>query len=442
MHWKRLVKGFAFVLIFVVLFLAFSKILTSPGDYRNYQWIAGFYEEPENSLDAVYISSSTCYAYWNSLLAWDSYGIAVYPYTCNAQHFITAEYLIREVRKTQPDALFIINTNTIDDEKMMVEEFHHLLDYMPLSTNKLELTNYLAETAGLTWEESLELYVPIYRYHDRWSELQPKDFMYWLDGMKGASAYEPYLQEAVDITDIYAQAEGQSPMADYISEAALSLMDYCEQENARVLFVTVPRAESELRIQQLNQLNAMLEERGFDTLNLLANTELLHLDLAQDFYNEGHTNVHGSVKFTQYLSEYLIENYGFADKHGNTLYTSWDAGYQKYAPTLQKYTLDLEMDLAYRTTKLEQPGELTAVTGEDAICLSWIASENADGYAVYRKQAGKAWEFLDTAEALQYTDEAAESGVVYHYTVVPFVEEQDGRYYGKFSYSGVSAKNE
>lgn len=439
MQWKKLIKGLVFIIIFAVLFSCVSQVLASSGDYRNYQWIMGFYEEPEDSLDAVYVGSSAVYAYWNSLVAWNQYGLAIYPYTSNSQHFITTEYLIREVRKTQPDALFVVNTNSIDDGKMVVEEFHHLLDYMPFSLNKLQLTWHLSRTAGLTWEETLELYVPLYRYHDRWSDIHSEDLTYKINGLKGTSDYYTYLKRMTDLSDSYLYREDREPLAPHIYDAAVSLMDYCEKENIRILFVTVPRAESEARIRQLNELNAMLEARGFDTLNLLKDPELCGLDLEQDFYNEGHTNVHGSVKYTQYLSEYLIEHYGLTDKRGNESYMSWDKGYDAYRDTLHENILDIELDLHHRTTALEKPENLT-VSQADGVCdLTWEASEGADGYAIYRREKGETWQRLGETSDLHFADMTVETEEKYDYTIVPFMTEDGQTYYGKFDYKGVRA---
>ena len=99
--------------------------------------MSGIYEEPENSLDAVYIGSSNCYAFWNPNIAWEEYGIAVYPYCCSTQPLLATEYLIKEARKTQPNAVYIVNINTLGDAVSDVV-IHRLLDFMPLSKNKLE----------------------------------------------------------------------------------------------------------------------------------------------------------------------------------------------------------------------------------------------------------------------------------------------------------------
>ena len=439
---KSLIKGLAFILIFAVLFAGVSKILVSTGDYRNYQWIAGFYEEPKDSLDAVYISSSTGYAYWNSLVAWDQYGIAVYPYTSNSQHFITTEYLIREVRKTQPNALIIVNTNTIDDKRIDVEDFHHLLDNMPFSINKLRLTNYLVKTAGFGWEEALELYVPLYRYHERWSKVNMNDFDHSIDGLKGASDYDSYFKTVLDLTEDYAYSDGSASLPSHIYDATVRLMDYCEKEDVNILFVTVPRVETPERIDQLNELNAMLEARGFDTLNLLEQPELCGLDLTQDFYNKGHTNIHGSVKYTNFLSEYMIERYGFTDKRGDETYTSWDAGFEKYAGKLYQFLLDLERDRNLRTMELEAPADLAISASNNTVSLSWSPVEGADGYKVYRKLSSSKWECLGTSTEPVFEDTPEKAVDKYTYTVVPFMEEENQTLYGKFPYKGVKIETQ
>ena len=436
MQWKNLIKGIAFVAIFMVLFSCASTVLVSSGDVRNYQHITGFFVEPDNTLDAVYVSSSTGYAFWNSLYAWDRYGIAVYPFCSNSQHFLTAEYLIREMRKSQPDALYIVNTNAIHDERLYVEAMHHSLDDLPFSVNKMKIINRLSKAADLSWEETLELYIPMYRYHDRWSKLGLDDFRLKADGMKSASTHPLYMKEIVDIAELYKLTDERAPLAAFNVDAANSLMDYCEEENVKILFITVPRAEEEGRLKEINELNAMLEARGFTVLNLLKDHEVLGLDLTQDFYNEGHTNVHGSLKYTRYLAEYLMEHYGMENKHGDATYASWDTGYDRYEDVFYQAILDFELEPEYRTVELEKPENLAALASGAQVSISWDAVEGAEGYAVYRKQDGRHWERIETVDGLSCTDTTAQSGATYVYTVVPFMTNNDQIFYGKFDYAG------
>jgi len=439
MPWKKVIKGIAFVMIFLILFSGFTNLLSNSGDVRNRQRISGFYKEPENTLDAVYIGSSNCYAYWNPLVAWEQYGMTVYPFSANAMHFVATEYMIREARKTQPDAMFIVNTNTLGDDDLTVVKFHHLLDNMPLSLNKLQLTNYYSKITDLTWEESLELYIPLYRYHVRWSSFTLNDLYLAPDKFKGTSAYDTYMGSVLDLTETYAYSQERTELPDYIMEAVDSLLDYCEEENIKVLFVTAPRVESQERLRQLNTLNAILEERGFDTLNFLEQPELCGLDLTQDFYNKGHTNIHGSVKFTQYLAKYLTEHYGIADHRGDDAYAAWAASYGDYRETLHKSILDFEPDLRSRTLQIAAPADLNASVSGDTVELTWSPSEGADEYAVYRRQGSGTWEQIAVVAEPTFIDSTAEPDTAYTYRVVPCQTRDGQTLYGKFSVTGVKA---
>ena len=107
----RILRVVAFILLLILVITAVSEPLVSVSSI-DYHLIAGFYEEPEESLDAVYIGSSNCFVFWNPLFAWEEYGICVYPFASSAQPFYAAEYLIKECRKTQPDAVYIIRQCT------------------------------------------------------------------------------------------------------------------------------------------------------------------------------------------------------------------------------------------------------------------------------------------------------------------------------------------
>ncbi len=440
MRIKKMIKAVAFVSLFLFLFCSVSKIMTSPADYRNYQWIAGFYEEEENSLDAVYFGSSNCYTFWNAPIAWEEYGIAVYPYACNSQPFITTEYLMREARKTQKEALYIVNVNAVSED-LNEAKLHYLLDYMPFSLNKLRLTSYLAKTGGYTLKESMEFYFPLLRYHTRWSELQQEDFNYEINGLKGAAYHGTYVGQSADVRKHYVLSDEMDEQLSEVMESALdSLLDYCDEENLNVLFVTVPRAEVEVEdVTKINKINHVISSRGYPVLNLLDKTQEIGLDLTKDYYHVTHTNIHGSIKFTYYLSEYLIENYGFKDKRGSEAYSSWDEAFSEYSHIMAPYMLDIELDSKNVDYSLKAPDDLTAESDGEKITVSYSLHEGADGYAVYRKDSKKSpWKQLAVLKGTVYEDDAVESDKDYYYTVVPFYEKDGEKIFGSFNYFGIS----
>lgn len=436
----KILRFVAFFILLILILNAVSQPLVSVSSI-DYNLIAGFYEEPEETLDAVYIGSSNCFVFWNSLFAWEEYGICVYPYASSSQPFYAAEYLIRECRKTQPDAVYVVNINTMINDVIAYQKMHWLLDYMPFSFNKLALTDYLCDVGDLTLEDRLEYYFHIIRYHDRWEDLLPADFQRAELWRKGASLYNPYLSKQQNISAAYLTTPETTALPDKLQACIDSLLDYCEAENLKVLFVTVPQARENLEeVKMYNTFNQMARERGFATLDLLHNIEELNLDTTQDFYNEEHTNIHGSLKFTHYLSRYLVQQFGLQDKRGDESYSAWQEAFTRYYRTTSLYALPFELDPHSRNYDLSVPDELSAVAKQGQVTVQWRPVDGAQGYAVFRKAPNVAWKQVTVTDQTSYTDTTCKAGTEYTYIVVPYTSGENKTLYGNFLNSGVKAK--
>lgn len=438
---KIAVKIVSFFLIFAALISVVSIPLVTV-DKAGDEIISSFYEEEENSLDAVYIGSSNCYAYWNSLLAWKNYGITVHPYASNANSFLSTEYLIKEARKTQPDAVYIVNINTItDDDNYSIKASRNLIDAMPFSLNKLKLIHSICKTNGYTFEESLEFYLPLIRFHSRWNQLEKSDFSDYLGSYKGT--YNSTFDTQRNVKSDYVVSDELTELSETMTDALESLLDYCDKEKIQILFVTVPQARGDVEeIKKFNSINEYISSRGYDVLDCSQTAENIGISYETDFYNGQHTNIHGTVKFTRYLSKYLIKKYGFTDKRDDENYSSWTEAYKNYYEKLKLYAFPFELKFAKRNYNLNAPEIELTQTSEGAV-LSWSAVEGADGYFVYRKSGnGGSWVRMQKVEDTSLEVELPEGKLKFHYTVVPFSYTDGKYYYGNFSYSGieVSAK--
>lgn len=442
MKHKHLIKAVAFTLIFLLLFSYATQVLTVSSEDREYQWISGIYEEPENSLDAVYIGSSNCYAFWNANVAWNNYGIAVHPFTCSSLSLLAAEYCVKEMRKRQPDAVYVVNINTFREKALTSVALHRLLDFMPFSLNKLQLTNHLCDIKGVSYSDRLEYFLPIIRYHDKWSEIDQTNFSTELNGLKGGDLRRWSLEDKQDFSDKYIKSDSYADISNNLTKSLNSLLDYCDEENVKIVFVTVPQiADSEEYVGQLNTINKIVSDRGYPTVNLFSNYEDINIDLATDYYNEEHTNVHGALKFTEYICEYLIENYNFEDKRENADYASWNESYQEYYKTASRYALDFELDFSsQRDFDLEKPKSFKAEENDGNVNLSWKEVENADGYAIYKKVDKNSWELLKFTDDTTYTDKKVEKEKKYSYAVVPYRLEKNEKLYGKYKYNGIEVQ--
>lgn len=326
----RGIKIVSFCLIFLLIFSYVSQVLTCPSDKRNYQWIAGFYEENEGSLDAVYLGSSCTYAFWQAPLAFEDYGITVLPFCSNAQPLAAAKYLIEEARKTQEDALFIIPINTMAEE-YSEKTIHYLVDYFPESINKWKMIWKLTELKEDSYSERLEYYFPIIRYHSRWNQLGYDDFNYTLEGVKGGSTYTSFLENVEDVSQIYHTTSAKVELEQVNYDTLTDLLEYCKEEQVNVLFITVPQAlDDEERLGRYHTANELIQSYGFPVLDLMDKVDEIGLDLTKDYYNRKHTNIHGSIKVTDYISRYLVENYSFEDKRNMPEYQDWTDAAKNY----------------------------------------------------------------------------------------------------------------
>jgi len=440
---KALLKIVIFVVIFSVLFTSTLSVLFVGVDRMSYNSVQSFYEEPENSVDAVYIGSSNVLAFWNPLLAWQEYGIKIPTLACNSGPVSSLEFLLKEAQKTQPNAVFVMNINTLGEKEVMtLPRFHKVFSYSPLSLNKIQSIERMGDFYDLTVEDKMELYCPMIRFHSRWDTITNKDFDFKTNGYKGAIASPNYLKTYKNVSKGYGYCEDYADLSDMLDRSVTSLLDYCDTQDFEVLFVTVPQSKDSDNLSKYNSINKMITDRGYKTLDLMYKTDELNIDPKKDFYNSDHTNIHGSAKFTHYMADYFIENYGFENKRSKKSNDSWETGLKDYRKKIDTSIMDFEMKPGYTPSILNEPENLTATVENDTtIKLSWYQVEGADGYAVYEKAGKKGiWAKIAETEALDYIDKDFFGfEEKYFYRIVPFKTVDGNKSYGDFSYEAVEA---
>ncbi len=439
---KVVLKSILFVLIFCILLSLVSALVVNVERF-GYQNISEFYDQRDDSLDAVYIGSSNCYLFWNSAVAWEEYGITVYPYSCNANSFFTTKYIMEDVRNTQKNAKFIVNLNTITDGELDNIHMHNIIGCMPFSFNKIKMIDYLCDIGDYEGTDRAEFYFPFIRFHGDWttmyfaSKLEVKP-----TGYKGASVYSGYLNSSVDVSEIYTAPKEKIKLSEKITSCTNELLTYCEEEDIDVVFVVVPQAKAnQYEVDRLKTFAGYISDKGYTVLDFSENFEdEMNIDMTKDFYNGPHTNVHGSIKFTHRLSEYLVDMYGFEDKRNNEEYSDWNTAYESYMNVAISHILDFELDYTHRDFSLEEPDfEVEAKEGNANIFVNAI--EDAQGYVIYRKDGfDSQWktiaEIANKEKINEHIDRDLVKETQYYYTVVPYALKDGERYYGDFNYLG------
>ena len=412
---------------------------------RSFQVDEGFYHESPNSLDAVYIGASNVYVGWIAPFAWRDHGIAVWSYSDSYMNAKVYPFQIAEIHKTQPDALLIINLNGFKSLKVPDQTLHRSTNYMRFSRNKLNMIYSLTEEAGLTGLEKLQYYFPVIRFHSRWSQLDNWDFTHTINGYKTGPIYNAYFTRMQDITENYEITDSKEELTEDQKIFLDEFIDYLYQYDQKILFVLSPQAfkTNSETYKQLNQMGRIVQEHGYDYLNMLDIIDDINIQTSTDFYNDKHTNVHGAIKYTDYLAQYLVDNYGFTDKRGQPGWESWDESVALYTEEIAPYSLPLEREHAPRDYELQAPVLNKVKVKNQTLTLSWKESPDAEGYDIYRKSnisGEQNWTYLTSTESdtLQYVDSDLQSGKNYTYTVVPKKLENGVEVYGNFDFTGVT----
>ena len=307
---KKVLKCIAFVLVFVVIFNSIQNILVGTEDDRTPKRINGFYDAEPGTLDAVFLGSSATYTFLVAPYVWHEYGITIYPYASQAQPLQAAQFIIEDARKTQPDAVFIVNVSAINGN--VTEEWLHVLfDNMPFSLNKLRAIDYVCGSYDYSLEKKMEYVVPVVKYHDRWSSLTENDFEYVPDEYKTGNYYYSFLKMKKNVGGIGSiDGDSSAVMPDYIEKTIDDLISYIQTEDIKVQFVVTPQSIVDKEKAGILRLAVeKIESQGYDVLDMREEHEAVGIDFAVDFYNRGHTNMHGAIKTSSYVANHIIEKF-------------------------------------------------------------------------------------------------------------------------------------
>lgn len=342
-YMSKTVKIIGFVLIGILIFRSFPKpITTGECENYNYQMSAGFFEESKGSLDMIYIGASPTFTSWVAPVAYGKYGITSRVLANDGQPFVAAEALIKIARKSHPDAVYLICINGLY-ESCSVEQIHRTTDFLPNSKERDYLIQNLCNYFQYDFGDWVELELPIIRYHSRWNTLGTASVYPRFNNLKGGFSDPNFLGKVTDISQGYCETDERKSLPDFTQTALTELLDYCLKEDIQAIFILSAQYRDEQMIKWYNTMIDEIETQGFPIVNELADFNKIGLDDTTDFYNANHTNIHGALKISDYLSRYLLSHYDFPEKSNGGGYEGWDEAYDKYKEIITPYLTEEEL---------------------------------------------------------------------------------------------------
>ena len=303
----------------------------------------GLYEEEKNIWDGVFIGTSTVGREWIAPLAWEEYGMTVYPLQTEAQPIYFTTYILEETLKYQDIKFAVIDIRGIRTSalKPKEKEIRKLTDNLRFSKNRLDTVAAALDMYEKYYEHKGKeapvinkwpYYFPFLKYHSRWSEgLSEYDFTKPVTDKKGYfdGSASPFRSKNIERPEIISE---KGILTDLQKEVLDDIIAYGKEKEIELLFISSPTYVSEKGQKVYNAALEYIETSGNPIINFNTNElyDELGVDFSQDFSDNHHMNSKGAIKFTNYLGAYIKEHYDLKNKSEDERYKSWDEAYENF----------------------------------------------------------------------------------------------------------------
>lgn len=362
-------KRMAALLLFWVLFAAFffeiqriiiPKFGGYPDTSEQKKYVDYELLEP-NSIDVLFVGASNSYTNIYPMELYGKYGYAGFSMGTAHQTVMQTYYMLKYVSNSHnimfcimdPVALFYDEKYTGDDDAKYEEIMNY---FMPFSDEKIHLVDAYYDTMT---EKFLSIF-PLFRFHDRWSDLDKTDFTFWSNN--GETIYYganysvnviPYLgfsmvqtentiymedeYEQRFFTDVQAQTDKlrQEWAALPISEENRVYFDkivsFCHDRGIQLILVKTPDKVSWNKNKYEKLMDFMTEYNDIPVVDMEFGDCVSEINWSIDTRDGGrHLNYRGGLKSTATLGEWMNENLSLEDHRGQEKYASWDRDYADY----------------------------------------------------------------------------------------------------------------
>lgn len=315
---KRIVSCVLFVAILIGLLEVSSLIFQPKSNDKaagiHYPRANGVLSEPKNSLDAVFIGDSEAYHAFVPLNIWKDYGITTYDISSPAQKLVySMEFLKKTFEKQSPKIVF-------------------------LETNAIFRKSYFEDEITYKAEQML----PVFRYHDRWKNLQLKDFSTTVEytakennkGYLFTKKCKPASDK--DINDYMKYSDISAPILSTNEKYLNEIADFCKKHNSKLVLISTPSTKN-WNYQRHNAMETVSKELGVDYIDTNLLRDDIPIDWKKDSKDKGdHLNYKGAVKVTDYIGKYLNDTKLFEDKRNDPSYDSWNTCLDKFEKQVKK----------------------------------------------------------------------------------------------------------
>ncbi len=303
-------KIISFVLVFCLIFAGLQAVLIPKLD-NSVVMGSALYELEENSIDVLFLGSSQMYCTVDAQKLTENYGIKAFDFGAASQCLTSTYYYLQEALKVQNPKVVMVEVGSFFEKNSEITDRTFAFTYVPMKLTIEKLKSMYTILDGDA-KKVLKFAFPLFEYHTRWNIAESEDITYYFKKLDYSTRgyYGREHIKAVQMAYLDSAAEsnrgGVLPETD---KAISEIAELCDENGCIVVFFKSPMAEwtkgdsKTVKEYMLGnhykfiEMNDFIDEMGIDTQT--------------DFYDEQHLCVEGAEKATDFIAEYLKENYSF-----------------------------------------------------------------------------------------------------------------------------------
>lgn len=362
--------------IFVLIGMGLGDLVRQKWDYTTNNAaqliVQGYYEEPEGTIDVLFLGASTVRNGMSPVEMYKEYGFTGYSRATSIQAPVISYNLLLETVEQHDLKAVVIDATTLSQVTNNVGEmegkYHEAIDYMPMSKYKWNIISEITKNGDYSLADFL---VPLYRYHDRWNELTEQDFTYqnWRKDYPYKGQYPILKITNYKFPDDYMK-EGVSQDSEFVvTNESISYFDkmiqVCKENDIEFVIVKTPVGSWDVEKHEIIKNYADNSNVEFIDFNLPELQEKISFDSSRDYCDDGrHPNITGAKKMSLYLGEYLNTICDFEDKRNKEEYKAWNESCELYERLLYDRTILEESNLFEYFDKINNPGYTVVIAAK------------------------------------------------------------------------------
>ena len=296
--------------------------------WNNYNTINGFYEEPENTIETIFLGASITVNGITPTELYRDYGICAYNLGTEQQPVMASYYWMLEAERLHADSLKTVVIDASMFRRTPEDAFYQkALDGMKFSTVKIQAAIDYSDSVNDAWNYLF----PALEYHTRWKSVDLTDFEkknYKAElGLRGYNfdigrVIDSYPVDIIGISEYDVDKNIEAAVFDRESLYYLNKMiNFCKERHLKLVLMKTP-AVNTWGMAYHNAVVDIAEKYNLDFIdfNYEPYIDEIQYNEAVDNKDVTHLNYYGARKVTGWFGDYLLTECDNIDVRGEEKY--------------------------------------------------------------------------------------------------------------------------